>query len=221
MQTPNNTPNGTNMPKDSTHIKICGITRQADAELAIALGADALGFVFYEKSKRFVQAHELTWIKNLPPFVQLTGLFVNPTAEFVRETQQRLPIDLLQFHGDELPEFCTQFSTRYVKAVPMQGKTAAEASQYMAQYPDASGFLLDNYGTTEIGGSGAAFDWTMIPEHSPAPLIMAGGLTVDNVGEVIEHCQPYAVDVSSGVEREPGIKCPEKMRHFIQTVKTR
>lgn len=200
-----------------TKIKICGITREADAKTAIELGADALGFVFYEKSKRAVNPNDLGWMKQLPPFVQLVGLFVNPDADFVRSVVTQLPIDLLQFHGNESPTFCQQFTQRYIKAVPMQGLNQRQAQHYMQQYTTAAGFLLDNYGVSEIGGSGSAFDYKEIPPVLPAPLIIAGGLNPDNVAQVITDTRPFAVDVSSGVEVSAGIKSIEKMKKFIQS----
>ncbi len=203
----------------STRIKICGLTRETDARDAIDLGVDALGFVFYAPSKRAVTAEQLSWLRQLPPFVQLTALFVNPTAAEVRAVLTHLPIELLQFHGNESPEFCRQFGHRYLKAVPMQDFNAAGAGDYMAQHPQAAGFLLDNYGSNEMGGSGSTFDWGKIPDHCPAPLIMAGGLSRDNVAEVIDSIHPYGVDVSSGVESAPGIKSPDKMATFITAVR--
>lgn len=202
----------------TTKIKFCGFTREADARAAIELGADALGFVFYAKSKRAVQVEQLAWLKRLPSFVQLTGLFVNPQADTVRAVTQALPIELLQFHGNEGAGFCTQFPQRYIKAVPMQGLDAEGASNYMHAHPQACGFLLDNYGVSEIGGSGTAFDWQKIPKNSPAPLIMAGGLNANNVGQVIEAIKPYAVDASSAIEDAPGVKSAEKMAAFIRAV---
>lgn len=202
-----------------TTIKICGFTREADARDAIDLGVDALGFVFYSRSKRAVTAEQLTWLRQLPPFAQLTALFVNPTAETVREVLTHLPIELLQFHGNEAPQFCQQFGRRYIKAVPMEGLDASQAHAYMAQHQQASGFLLDNYGISEIGGSGTVFDWAKIPDNAPTPLIMAGGLHAENVGQVIQAVQPYGVDVSSGVESAPGVKSAEKMATFMAAVR--
>lgn len=202
-----------------TTIKICGLTREADARAAIELGVDALGFVFYPRSKRAVTVEQLGWLKQLPPFVQLTALVVDPEPEMVRSILAQLPIELLQFHGHESAEFCQQFGRRYVKAVPMEGLNAVAAGDYMSKHTQACGFLLDNYGVSEIGGSGTQFDWAKIPKQSPAPLIMAGGLQADNVGEVIRAVAPYGVDVSSGVECSPGVKSVEKMAAFVTAVK--
>lgn len=205
----------------SPKIKICGITRQIDAEMAIEHHIDALGFVFYAKSKRAVSIEQLPWLKNLPPFVQLVALFVNPQADFVKQVLDSLPIDICQFHGDESPDFCQQFTPRYIKAVPMQRLNQAQSQQYMLTYPDAAGFLLDNYGGLDIGGSGTRFDWQHIPKHNQKPLILAGGLDCHNVGEVLRRYRPYAVDVSSGVESRAGIKSAEKIAAFVKAVKDR
>lgn len=201
-----------------TKIKICGITRETDARNAIELGVDALGFVFFKDSKRAVTAKELAWIKQLPAFVQLVGLFVNPKADEVHRVINLLPLDLLQFHGNESPAFCDQFNHRYLKAVPMQGLNQLQAVHYIRQYQTASAFLLDNYGVSEIGGSGTEFDHKEIPQ-TDSPLIIAGGLTPENVAAVINKTQPFAVDVSSGVEHSPGIKSSQKLSAFIQAVK--
>lgn len=202
-----------------TMIKICGITRADDAHTAIELGTNALGFVFFEKSKRAVTIDDIKWIKQLPPFVQLVGLFVNPDVGFVKAVTDTLPIEVLQFHGNESPSFCQQFPQRYIKAVPMQGLNQYQAAKYMQQYKESSAFLLDNYGVSEIGGSGTAFDHGEIPKNPPAPLIMAGGLNAGNVGAVIAQTCPFAVDVSSGVEVSAGIKSLEKMQDFIRAVR--
>lgn len=203
-----------------TLIKICGITQANDAHTAIDLGTNALGFVFYKKSKRAVTTDDIKWIKQLPPFVQLVGLFVNPDADFVTAVTDNLPIEVLQFHGNESPAFCQQFPQRHIKAVPMQGLNQQQAAEYMQAYQESSAFLLDNYGVSEIGGSGTAFDHDEIPENPTAPLIMAGGLNADNVKAVITKTRPFGVDVSSGVEVSAGIKSAEKMRDFIQAVHT-
>lgn len=208
-----------------TKIKICGITRKEDALAISELGVDALGFVFYEKSKRFVAADNIAWLKQIPSFVQTVGLFVNPSKALVDEVCQQLPIELLQFHGNESPAFCEAFKQRYIKAVPMQNLDKSAVIDYMLSYPNACGFLLDNYGTTEMGGSGSAFDWTKIPTQAEIKkhqlkLIMAGGLNADNVTTVINAVKPWAVDVSSGVEISPGIKSIDKVKAFVEAVNT-
>lgn len=206
-----------------TKIKICGITREQDALAIAELGVDALGFVFYEKSRRAVTVEQLAWLKKIPSFVQTVGLFVNPDKDFVKVVYQQLAIDLLQFHGDESPEFCEQFNQRYIKAVPMQKLDKDTVIDYMLAYPNAAGFLLDNYGSSEIGGSGSVFDWTKIPSQAEIQqhqlkLIMAGGLNADNVATVVKEVQPWAVDISSGVESSPGIKSTEKVKRIIQQI---
>lgn len=206
-----------------TKIKICGITREQDALAIAELGVDALGFVFYEKSKRAVTVEQLGWLKKIPSFIQTVGLFVNPDKDFVKAVYQQLAIDLLQFHGDESPEFCEQFNQRYIKAVPMQKLNKDTVIDYMLAYPNAAGFLLDNYGLNEIGGSGKAFDWSQIPaktdiDKHQLKLIMAGGLTPENVDSVVKAVQPWAVDISSGVESSPGIKSIEKVNRVIQQI---
>ncbi len=207
------------LPHVTPRIKICGFTREQDARIAIELGIDALGFVFYNNSKRAVTPQMLKWLKNLPPLTQLVALFVNPSQALVDSVLEQLPIDILQFHGNEDPAFCQQFTPRYIKAVPMQGLSQQQALDYMQQHPQAAAFLLDNYGAGDIGGSGTAFDWGKIPTHTEKPLIMAGGLHADNVGVIIQQCQPYGVDVSSGVESAPGIKSAEKMAAFVNAVR--
>lgn len=202
-------------PHVTPRIKICGFTQEEDARTAIDLGIEALGFVFYEKSKRAVTPDMLRWIKTLPPFTQLVGLFVNPSQALVDSVLEHLPIDVLQFHGNEAPTFCQQFTPRYIKAVPMQGLSKQQALNYMQQHPQAAAFLLDNYGAGDIGGSGTSFDWDKIPCQTTKPLIMAGGLHAGNVGQIIHHCHPYGVDVSSGVESAPGRKSAKKMAEFI------
>ncbi|MBS9777422.1 MAG: phosphoribosylanthranilate isomerase [Gammaproteobacteria bacterium] len=200
-------------------IKVCGFTTEQDARNAIDMGVDALGFVFYEKSKRYVTPESLQWMKTLPSFTQMVALFVNPSRNYVEQILKQLPIDIIQFHGDESAIFCEQFHYRYIKAVPMEGLKQQQATDYMNTHQNASAFLLDNYGGNKIGGSGTAFDWSNIPTNSDHALIMAGGLNSDNVGVVIHHCHPYGVDVSSGVESAAGIKSVEKMSEFIAAVK--
>lgn len=206
------------LPLNPTKIKICGITREVDAHTAIAYGADALGFVFYPQSRRAVTPDCLTWMRQLPPFVSLVGLFVNPTTDWVNTVITQLPIDLLQFHGDESPEFCQQFNHRYLKAIPMQSLNQHTVEYYMNNHSQASGWLLDNYGKDSIGGSGTTFNWQDIPTTSCKPLIMAGGLNATNVAEVIRQYQPYGIDVSSGVESAPGIKSAKKMATLINAI---
>ena len=202
---------------NNTRIKVCGITRLEDIHIAVQLGVDALGFVFVDSSPRCInieQAKDLT--QALPPFVQSVGLFMNQKEQEIREVLQEIPLNLLQFHGDESPAFCRQFNLPYIKAIPMGGEI--DALQYAAKYAESCGFLLDSHSLGESGGSGDVFDWDKIPRPFDRPLILAGGLTVANVCEAVKQVQPFAVDVSSGVEASKGIKDPEKMAAFVRGV---
>lgn len=201
-----------------TRAKICGITRAEDALAAARAGADAIGLVFYEKSPRHVsiaQAAHLAAV--LPPFVTVVGLFVNAEAALVREVMAGVPLDLLQFHGDESAEYCTQFARPYLKAIRV--KAGVDLLQCAAQFSTAKGLLLDAYVQGVPGGTGASFDWALIPEKLPLPVILSGGLDAENVAAAIEQVRPYAVDVSSGVEAGKGIKDAAKIARFIQEVK--
>ncbi len=206
-----------------TKIKICGITREQDAIDAISFGVDALGFVFYDKSKRFVSPEKISWIKNLPENIKKVGLFVNPEKDYLNLIMNELPIDILQFHGNESHIFCkrqsTLFKKCYIKAVPMQSLNETQAIDYINNYPTSSGFLFDNYGKDEIGGSGQKFNWNNMPQTKNKRIILAGGLTVSNISSAIKQIKPYAVDISSGVEVSAGIKSKQKMKDFIEQVK--
>ncbi len=201
-----------------TRIKICGITREEDLSAAARLGADAIGLVFYPKSPRFVtveRAAEL--LRLLPPFVTSVGLFVNPTVEEVRATLAQAPVDLLQFHGDEPPAFCRAFGLPYLKAVRV--KPGLDLVQYAARYADARGLLLDAFVEGIPGGTGLSFDWSLIPRDLSLPAVLSGGLDPSNVREAVERVQPWAVDVSSGVEAAKGIKDAAKIAAFVQGVR--
>ncbi|MDD5384204.1 MAG: phosphoribosylanthranilate isomerase [Gallionella sp.] len=205
-----------------TRIKICGITRAEDAQAAAQAGADAIGLVFYERSPRHVsiaQAAQLAAV--LPPFVSVVGLFVNAEAALVREVLAHVPLDLLQFHGDESPEFCAQFVKPYLKAIRV--KAGVDLLQCAAHFHTAKGLLLDAHVEGIPGGTGATFDWSLIPPRLPLPVILSGGLDAENVAAAIKQVQPYAVDVSSGVESggvEAGkrIKDAAKIAAFINEV---
>lgn len=200
-----------------TRIKICGITRAGDALTAAELGADAIGLVFYAKSPRYVDLVQAEKIAAcLPPFVACVGLFVNPDEQEVRDVLKALHLDLLQFHGEEPPEFCRKFGKPYIKAARV--RAGSDLVQYAALYHDARGLLLDAYVEGMHGGTGHAFDWSLIPTDLPLPLILSGGLVPDNVQEGIRQVRPWAVDVSSGVEASKGIKDVAKMAAFIQGV---
>jgi phosphoribosylanthranilate isomerase len=200
-----------------TRIKICGITRVQDALAAAASGADALGLVFYKESSRHVALQQGASVAAaIPPFVTLVGLFVNPSAEEVRNVLQQVPLDVLQFHGEEAPEFCAQFGRPYLKAVRV--KAGVDLVQCAARYKGAQGLLLDAYVEGAHGGTGESFDWTLIPRALPLPLILSGGLHAGNVAAAIAQIHPYAVDVSSGVEASKGIKDVAKIAAFINEV---
>ena len=201
-----------------TRIKICGITRMEDALAAAHSGADALGLVFYDKSPRYVTPKQAAQLAAaIPPFVTLVGLFVNPSAEAVQEILQQVPLDVLQFHGEEEPIFCAQFNRPYLKAVRV--KYGVDLVQYAARYKDAQGLLLDAFIEGTHGGTGVSFDWTLIPHNLPLPLVLSGGLDVNNVADSIKQVRPWAVDVSSGVEAGKGIKDAAKIAAFINEVK--
>jgi phosphoribosylanthranilate isomerase len=201
-----------------TRVKICGITRRQDALTAAELGADAIGFVFYSSSPRFIDVTGAQKIAQcLPPFITKVGLFVNAVAGDVRETGNLVGLDLLQFHGDEDAEFCRSFDLPYLKAIRMQDNT--NISMLANQYHDAAGFLLDSYVADQAGGTGQVFDWRKIPAGLSRPVVLAGGLTPENVGSAIKQVKPYAVDVSSGVEQRPGIKDTNKISEFMKAVR--
>jgi phosphoribosylanthranilate isomerase len=200
-----------------TRIKVCGITRPEDAHAAVEFGADALGLVFYAPSPRCVtveQAWEIARI--VPPFVTLVGLFVNETKLTVRRVMEAVPIQLLQFHGDEEESFCRSFHAPYIKAARM--RPGLDLVRYAESYPSAQGLLLDAY-VEGYGGGGKPFDWSLIPPGLPLPLILSGGLDADNVTEAVRRVRPWAVDVSSGVEAAKGIKDAGKIAAFIAGVK--
>ncbi len=201
-----------------TRIKCCGMTRVEDALLAAQLGADAIGLVFTARSRRQVSLDQARAIRRaLPPFVAAVALFMDDDAGWVQEAIDAVQPDLLQFHGDERDDWCAQFGRRYLKAIAMgQGFAAL---QRLRAYPGASGLLLDGHGFGEAGGSGKAFDWSLMPKDLPQPLILAGGLTSANVMEAISIAQPWAVDVASGIESAPGIKDAQKMADFIHAVR--
>jgi len=197
--------------------KICGITRIEDALVAAEAGADAIGLVFYAKSPRAVTIQQArAIIAALPPFVTTVGLFVDVSRCELNEILDALPLDLLQFHGDETPAECDGYHRPYIKALRV--KRGDDIAAQVAQYSKASGILLDTYVAGVPGGTGAAFDWSLVPQDLPKPVILAGGLTPQNVRAAIQQVRPYAVDVSGGVEASKGIKDAEKIRAFISEV---
>ena len=203
----------------ATAVKICGITRQADAQAAVRFGAHALGFIFYAKSPRHIAAPAAAELVGaLPPFITAVGLFVNPTAREVEDVLKQVPLNLLQFHGEEPSEFCARFGTPYIKAVRV--KAGLDLLQYAQRYGAARGLLLDAFVDGAHGGTGTAFDWSLIPRGLPLPVILSGGLNPANVADAIRRVAPWAVDVSSGVEASPGIKDARKVAGFMKEVRS-
>lgn len=201
-----------------TRVKICGITRVEDAQVAAHSGANAIGLVFYEPSPRHVSIELAGQLAAaLPPFVSVVGLFVDAQASLVREVLAHVPLDLLQFHGDETPECCAQFGKPYLKAIRV--KTGVDLLQCASRFHAARGLLLDAHVDGVPGGTGTSFDWALIPRQLPLPVILSGGLAAENVAAAIKQVRPYAVDVSSGVEAAKGIKDAAKIARFMQEVK--
>lgn len=208
-----------------TRIKICGITRAPDARAAAEAGADAIGLVFYPKSPRYLSGERAVEIRDaLPPFVQTVALFVNPDAAQVAQVIGRVRPAMLQFHGEETPEFCAQFGMPYIKAYRVRGGAAAggDALEYLRPFSRAAAWLLDSH-VPEYGGVGERFDWSLVPDLSPSlgdrPLVLSGGLARENVAEAIRRVRPWGVDVSSGVESAKGIKDAAKIAAFIAEVR--
>jgi len=198
-----------------TRIKICGLTREADIDVAVAAGADALGFVLWPGSERAIDPDRLAQLAaRVPAFVARVGLFVDQDPEFVRRCAPYL--DLIQFHGDEPPEACRQAPRAWIKALRMRESIDLHAAA--KAYREARALLLDAYRPGVPGGTGEVFDWSRIPASLAKPVILAGGLTPDNVGEAVRRVRPFAVDVSGGVEATRGIKDPAKLRAFIEHV---
>lgn len=198
-------------------IKICGLRDAETAVAAAQLGADAIGLVFYAPSPRAVDASQSQQIvQALPPFVTTVGLFVNADPDYVADVLAQVPLDLLQFHGDESPDYCRQFNRPYLKAVRV--KPGLDLLEYAARYGDARGILVDAFVPDAPGGTGETFDWSLLPAQLPLPLILSGGLHAGNVADAIRQVRPWAVDVSSGVERSKGIKDVAKIAAFIEQV---
>lgn len=200
-----------------TKVKICGITSVEDALMAVDAGADALGFVFFEKSPRFIGVEAAAGIiAKLPPFIQVVGLFVNAELEVVNRTADRCGLDIVQLHGEESPEFCSLVRRRVMKAFRVRGP---ESLIPLAEYRVAA-YLLDAYSPHAYGGTGEVFDWDCaVAAKEHGQVVLAGGLNPDNVADAVAQVMPYGVDVSSGVESSPGKKAPEKVRRFIQQAK--
>jgi phosphoribosylanthranilate isomerase len=205
--------------KLGTRVKICGITNLADALAAVAAGADALGLNFYEKSPRHVSLKTAAEIsQQLPPFVMRAGVFVNADEDLVTRAIAESNLSLLQFHGDETPEFCTLFGLMSMKAFRIRDEASLQA---LRDYP-TDAWLLDAYSPAKPGGTGETFNWDLALEARSwgRPVFLAGGLTPENVAEAVRHAQPFGVDVSSGVEAAPGRKDHAKVRAFIQAAKS-
>jgi phosphoribosylanthranilate isomerase len=200
-----------------TRVKICGITSVEMADEAVRQGADAIGLVFYPPSPRFVSIEQAVEIvDSLPAFITAVGLFVNEQADEIKNIVRKTRINLLQFHGNECPDYCAGFDFPYIKALRMSDDI--DLLKQRKDYAQAKSLLLDTYRAGVPGGTGEAFDWERIPAELAGEIILAGGLDADNITRAIETVKPYAVDVSGGVESAKGIKSPEKIRQFMQGV---
>lgn len=200
-----------------TRIKICGFTRVEDAVFAARIGVDAIGLVFYPPSPRNVEINQaIEIVKAIPAFVSIVGLFVDEQEARIRQVLEKVPIDCLQFHGNEPPEVCRIYGKKYIKAIRMQENTDIPA--VANAYNDASGLLLDAYHPNEKGGTGNRFDWGLIPKRCELPVILAGGLDAENAKVAVNKVQPYALDVSTGVEKDKGFKDKTKMAAFLAAV---
>lgn len=200
-----------------TRVKVCGITNPEDALCAVRLGAAALGFVFYEKSPRFITPREAgEVIRQIPPFVTKVGVFVNAGGDYLREAKDVAGFDVYQFHGDETPEFCAAFGEDYIKAVRVKDSESLDAVELY----DTDVFLFDAYSPDAYGGTGENFSWDVLIRRKLGDkfVILSGGLNPDNVRDAIRAVGPYAVDVSSGVESSPGIKDHTKLERFMEAV---
>jgi phosphoribosylanthranilate isomerase len=200
-----------------TRIKICGITRVEDARAAAACGADAIGLIFYRPSPRYVtpeQAREI--VESLPAFVTPIAVFVNPERDEV-EAAIAAGADMLQFHGDESPEFCAGFERPYIKAARI--RPGMDLLKYLSPYASARAWMLDAYHGELWGGTGSAFDWSLVPTHAARPIVLSGGLTAANVADAIRRVRPYAVDVSTGVESAKGVKDAGRIAAFVAGVR--
>ncbi len=202
-----------------TRIKVCGITRCDDAKMVCDAGADAIGLVFYPPSPRYVtnaQAAEI--VQSLPPFVSSVALFVDAAREEIELLLNQVPIDIIQFHGNESADYCASFQRPYIKAIRMKDGLDLQALQH--EYAGARGILLDTYKKGLPGGTGETFNWDKVPHDLQLPVILAGGLIADNVAQAIAQVRPYAVDVSGGVEASRGRKDPHKVAQFIASARS-
>ena len=198
-------------------IKVCGLTRVEDVQAAVAAGVDAIGLVFYPESPRHLTiAQAVTLCREIPPFVTIVGLFVNASRAEVHRVVESVPLNLLQFHGDETVDQCEGFGLPYLRAARV--RPGVDLLEFASQFPSARALLLDTW-TPAYGGSGESFDWSLVPASCPLPVILSGGLTPNNVAEAIRQVRPVAVDVSSGVESAKGIKDAAKIRAFVSAVR--
>jgi phosphoribosylanthranilate isomerase len=199
-------------------VKICGITNSEDARAAVDAGADAIGLIFYQGSKRCIDERLAAEIVSLlPPYTSINALFVNPTEAEVRKVLSTVDVSQIQFHGEEPPAFCEDFGRPYVKSIPVVDTTRMQA--LVADHANARAYLFDTHVTGEYGGTGKTFDWTKMPEKNIGHRILAGGLDTENVAKAIRIACPDAVDISSGVESRPGIKNHETLKRFIAAAK--
>jgi len=206
------------MTSERTRIKICGLRDPDHVRIAADAGADAIGVVFYKPSPRYVTPDEAASVAAaVPPYVTAVGLFVNEPADSVKAILARVPLGLLQFQGEEAPEYCASFGVPFVRAVAMEPGT--DLVELAHRFSRARALLLDAHVPGVPGGTGSTFDWSRIPPNLPIPVILSGGLTAQNVGQAVREVRPWAVDVSSGVERGRGVKDPGKIVEFIRSVR--
>jgi phosphoribosylanthranilate isomerase len=193
-----------------TRIKFCGMTKSEDIRAAVSLGVDAIGLIAVPGTRRGLEIEQAVRLRaELPPLVSCV-------PEFARQAVAAVRPDLIQFHGSEAADFCTSFGRPFIKAVPMG--SLEDPAEYLRRYAEAAGFVFDSHAAGGQGGSGHAFDWSRLPAQRSAPLLLAGGLSPDNVFEAIRAARPHAVDVSSGIESAPGEKCPWRMQKFVSEV---
>lgn len=205
------------MSQGRIRIKFCGMTNPEDALEASRLGVDAIGLIFYSKSPRYVSMPQaLDIIKSLPPFITKVGVFVNESKEMISHILEHVPLDILQFHGNEPPEFCRSFEKFYIKTISVGAEQVT--TELVKSYYDAAGLLFDTFRNDLPGGSGATFDWNKLPNDLKKPLILAGGLNCENISEALQEVKPFAVDVTSGIERKKGVKDWSKMKFFVERV---
>ncbi len=206
------------MPFERIRLKFCGMTRKQDIDQAIALGVDAIGIIMYENSTRSVHLNTaMELLANIPPFIDVVAVLVNPDKAFVEKLLETLPIQYLQFHGNETPDFCESFRFPYIKAIA--ATSARDILNAEQTFTSSSAILLDTPAPRQHGGTGQSFDWQIIPQTLHKPCILAGGLNEANIIQALQQVKPYAVDVCSGVEDRAGIKDYNKMKQFAQSVR--